>query len=203
MNRERVLRGGTGYVRELGLDPVAFLIERLARQPRAAWLDLFCGRGLALRDAAAELRSRGATAAVLRGVDLVPADAWEGVELVEASVHRYETADRFDLLTCVHGLHYVGDKLGLIARASRWLTPGGLLVATFDVGMLQLTRGRSARRQLPPALRARGFEVDTRRHLVRRRGPAPEIEWPWRYLGADDRAGPGFTGERAVASHYD
>ena len=65
MNRERVLRGGNGYVRELGLDPVAFLAERLERRRQVAWLDLCCGAALALGEAAVELGDR----AKLVGVD--------------------------------------------------------------------------------------------------------------------------------------
>jgi hypothetical protein len=35
----------------------------------------------------------------------------------------------YDLITCVHGLHYAGDKLAALARAASWLTPGGLISA--------------------------------------------------------------------------
>ena len=37
------------------------------------------------------------------------------LRLVEASLSTWRPERRFDLITCVHGLHYVGDKLGLIA----------------------------------------------------------------------------------------
>ncbi len=41
--------------------------------------------------------------------------------------------DAFDLITCVHGLHYAGDKLAVLTRAVDWLTPGGLFAADLDL----------------------------------------------------------------------
>ncbi|WP_232837191.1 class I SAM-dependent methyltransferase [Lentzea terrae] len=46
-----------------------------------------------------------------------------------------------DLVTCVHGLHYVGDKLGLLVRAASWLVPGGRFVANFDVAGVRRADG--------------------------------------------------------------
>ena len=48
MNRERGIAGPNSYAKDLGFDPVAFLVERRRRQERAAWLDLCCGTGRAL-----------------------------------------------------------------------------------------------------------------------------------------------------------
>ena len=60
---------------------------------------------------------------VLAGVDLV--DAFDavpgsvpGLELVSAPVAAWEPRRSFDLITCVHGLHYIGDKLALLTRAA-------------------------------------------------------------------------------------
>ena len=84
MNRERQLAGVNSYARELGFDPV----DRLSRSTPAAWLDLCCGSGLALRQAAAALPSVHIT-----GVDLVNAFV-DGppVELVCASLARFPPA---------------------------------------------------------------------------------------------------------------
>jgi SAM-dependent methyltransferase len=54
------------------------------------------------------------------------------VRFETASITAWEPAGRFDLVTCVHGLHYVGDKLGALLRAASWLADGGVLVANFD-----------------------------------------------------------------------
>ena len=77
MNRERQLAGVNSYARELGFDPLAFLSSRLGDQgPHAApgWLDLCCGTGRALIQAATRLPGAGPGAgAVLIGVDLAGA----------------------------------------------------------------------------------------------------------------------------------
>jgi SAM-dependent methyltransferase len=69
MNRERDLLGSNGYDRELGLDPLAFLKGRAAGHP-AAWLDLCCGAGKALIQAAEAVHAGGLEVEIV-GVDLV------------------------------------------------------------------------------------------------------------------------------------
>lgn len=72
MNRERVLRGGNGYAREIGFDAFDFLAGRVAARGRAGWLDLCCGSGRALIDAAQLSRERELDDRIaIRGVDLV------------------------------------------------------------------------------------------------------------------------------------
>lgn len=182
MNRTRGLSGRDGYSAVLGVDI-------LALNP-GTWLDLCCGSGKALLEAAAELDT------VITGVDLVdffagPAPAT--VELISVPVGTWQPDGRFDLITCVHGLHYVGDKLGLLARAASWLKPDGLLVANFDVSSI---RGAP---KVTKALREAGFHYENRR--IRRQGHA-EVTLPFDYLGADDQAGPNYTGQPAVHSYY-
>ena len=186
MNRLRRLDGPNSYTRELGFNP-------LDLNPKA-WLDLCCGSGRALIDASRR------TTATLIGVDLVDAfDEADTVDFVCAPVDRYEPQHTFDLVTCVHGLHYVGDKLGLLARAAGWLTPAGRFVADVDPASIQV-EGLTTR-QVVNQLRRAGFSYDARRKRISRTGPA-ETEFPYTYLGADDRAGPNYTGQPAVTSHY-
>ncbi len=59
MNRERDLLGSNGYDRELGFNPLDFLREKLAHQDQADWLDLCCGTGKALIQAARISTTRG------------------------------------------------------------------------------------------------------------------------------------------------
>ena len=59
----------------------------------------------------------------------------------------------FDLNTCVHGLHYVGDKLALIARATSWLVGEGLFVANLDLANVKLSDGGVAARWVAGDLR--------------------------------------------------
>jgi SAM-dependent methyltransferase len=204
MNRERGLRGVNSYTRELGFDPLAVLTARSGTR----WLDLCCGEGRALVEAAGELARRGRTDVGLVGVDLVDrfdagaADHGPGLELIGASVADWSPPGRFDLVTCVHGLHYVGDRLGLLARAASWLTPCGRLVADFEPAAVRLADGRPAGRRLTAALRDQGFLVDTRRHRLTLEGPR-EITLPYRFVGADPDAGPNYTGQPAVHAYYD
>ncbi|MFI6950421.1 class I SAM-dependent methyltransferase [Streptomyces sp. NPDC050422] len=198
MNRERGLSGVNSYTRELGFDPLTHL-SACATSP--SWLDLCSGEGRALREAAARLPA----SAVLTGVDLVgplaSAPLPPGLELVTASVTGWEAPRAYDLITCVHGLHYLGDQLRMLTRAASWLAPDGLLVAHFDPDSVRWTDGRSASRPVLAALRAAGFAYEPRHHRLTHHGPQP-VRLPFRYAGADPGAGPNYTGQPAVASYY-
>lgn len=205
MNRERQLRGVNSYTRELGFNPLEVLIARAGTSPEssAAWLDLCCGTGRALIQAAS---SGGGSRIAIVGVDLVdafdpPAGPLPGLELICASLSDWRPSRSFDLITCLHGLHYVGDKLGILARAAGWLTHTGELVADLDLSGIRLADGRPAGRDLAGQLRAAGFSYDARRRRVRCSG-GRAVRFPYRYLGANDQAGPNYTGQPAVHSYY-
>ena len=51
-------------------------------------------------------------------------------------------------------------------------------------------------------LRKQGVEYDRRRRRIRCQGPR-RLEIPYHYIGADDRVGPNYTGQAAVASYYE
>lgn len=195
MNRERRLRGTNSYAKDLGFDPAAFL----AGKPGPAWLDLCCGTGRALIQAAREMPE-----VRIVGVDLVPHFDPLPSELGNL---RFDTADlgcwrpegRFDLITCVHGLHYVGDKLGLLARIAAWLAPEGRFCAHLDLANICVEGGRPG--EVTRWLKEQGFSYDPRRRLAQRTGPG-EVSLPFEFVGADDRSGPNYTGQPAVTSHY-
>lgn len=185
MNRER---GLASYRRELGLD--------LALRPGARWVDLCCGSGKALAEAARE-------DVTIVGVDLVDhhVSACPGLSFVVAPVDQWEPDAPVDLVTCVHGLHYVGDKLALLVRAASWLAPGGRFVANFDVAGVRRADGSPFGRALTKALREAGFSYDNRKRRIGYAGGGrPRL--PLGYLGADDAAGPNYTGQPAVHSYY-
>ena len=153
-----------------------------------AWLDLCCGTGKALIQASEDRPRRGAGCRDRRrrsGRDVPPpAPGTTCLRLVEASLTSWQPDRAFDLITCVHGLHYVGDKLGLIARACSWLAEDGLFVASLDLANFKLPDGRAGIADL----RRAGLEYDRRRRLIHCRG-RKSLDLPFRYLGADDRAG--------------
>jgi SAM-dependent methyltransferase len=205
MNRERDLTGSNGYSREIGFNPLDFLRERMAPDRRVAWLDLCCGTGKALIQAARIAQAEGTDIEIV-GVDLVgmfhrPDPDLRHLRLVQASLSTWRPDCQFDLLTCVHGLHYVGDKLALGARATSWLADDGLFVANLDLKNFKLADGREAGRKMASDLRRAGIEYDRRKRLLTCRG-RKDISLPYRYLGSDDQAGPNYTGQPAVDSCY-
>ncbi|MEN3308285.1 MAG: hypothetical protein V7603_4487 [Micromonosporaceae bacterium] len=207
MNRQRGLDGVNSYARELGFHPLDLLTTRLAATASGtvAWLDLCCGTGRALIQAADRLYTERDRVRLV-GVDLVDffdpvPEAVPALELVCAPALSWEPAHRFDLITCVHGLHYIGDKLTLLTRAASWLTDDGLLVADLDLSSIRLAGGKPAGDRLATALRGAGFSLDRRRRQIRRTGRGT-VTLPYTYLGADDRAGPNYTGQPAVHSYY-
>lgn len=204
MNRERVLMGVNSYTKELGVNPLAWIESRRQDSGQAAWLDLCCGRGEALVEAAQRL-SHVSERVYLHGLDLVPMFrprpdiAW--LKLEATSLHYWEASRTYDLITCVHGLHYIGDKLGLIARAVSWLTPDGLFLAHLDLDNLRRDDGQPFARYAQSTLKSNGFTYGRGRHLLSRRGNAP-CGFGFHYVGADDCAGPNYTGQEAVHSYY-
>jgi SAM-dependent methyltransferase len=242
MNRERGLVGVNSYARDLGFDPLRWLLAAATggtgdppprgspaggdirtsragpghaepgapRDDRQLWVDLCCGSGRALIEAGTQVdRSPWAGRLTIIGVDLVDAFVTEprptGLQLHVASVSTWAPPRAVNLVTCVHGLHYVGDKLGLLLRAASWLTDGGRLVAHLDPATLRHPDGRSAARRAVAALRRSGFDYDSRRHLVSRGGttgvrlPATPATPDWAYLGADDQGGPSYRpGRRSL-----
>jgi hypothetical protein len=208
MNRERDLVGTNGYDKEIQFNPLDLLKRMSGNAGRAAWLDLCCGSGKALIQAAEQIHTEGIGARVeILGVDLVAMfhqldPGLNCLRLVDASLHSWHPARAYDLITCVHGLHYLGDKLGLIARATSWLTQDGQFVANLDLANLKLADGTPAGRRVGAELRRLGLEYDRRRRLVICRGRRT-ICLRYRYLGADDQAGPNYTGQPAVDSYYE
>jgi SAM-dependent methyltransferase len=207
MNRERGIAGSNSYARDLSLDPLSFLQARLRDQEQAAWLDLCCGTGRALIEAGQRLQAAGlAERITLLGIDLVPMfyevpPDLPCVRLEATSLASWTPGRSYDLITCVHGLHYIGDKLGLIRRAVSWLEPDGVFVANLDAANLRFADGRSAGRSIIRDLRQAGFSYDTRKRLLFCRGRRA-LQLPYPYVGADDQAGPNYTGQPAVDSYY-
>ncbi|WP_218003297.1 class I SAM-dependent methyltransferase [Nocardia concava] len=194
MNRDRRL---PAYRRELGFDPIAWLTDRPGPQ---RWLDVGCGSGHALFEAADAMSG----AVEIVGLDLVGyfgGNARPGIELVTGSVLSWEPNAPFDLITSVHALHYVGDKLAALTRMSAWLTTDGVLAANFETASIRDADGAPLGRRLGSALRRNGFGYNARTHRLTRTGNALP-QWDFQYVGADAQAGPNYTGQDAVASHY-
>jgi len=123
------------------------------------------------------------------------------LNLIEASLAEWQPVERFDSITCVHGLHYIGDKLGLITRAVSWLKNDGQFVANLDLNNVKLAGPQSSTRSAAKEIRNAGIRFDSRKKLIQCFGRT-HIKLPYRYLGADDQAGPNYTNQPVVDSHY-
>jgi SAM-dependent methyltransferase len=206
MNRGRRCIGSNSYSKDLGFNPVEYLATRLQADltKPVRWLDLCCGSGRALIEAAQLLpHSR----LYITGIDLVdaflpqPIGLTTSLELTAIAIQDFQPDVAYDLITCVHGLHYVGDKLGVIRSAIAWLKPDGLFVANFDVANLKNAEGDSLRSTVLKDWKECGLVYQSRRHLLSCEG-ARSIPNIYCYLGADDQAGPNYTGQPVVDSYY-
>ncbi len=208
MNRERGAFGVNSYEKEVGLNPIAYLADCLHAADSTSWLDLCCGRGRALIDAARTFQSTGPPHNLaLHGVDLVSFfdDTPPGcpfLRLQSASLHTWQANRQYDLITCVHGFHYVGDKLSLIEHAASWLTVEGTFVANLDLANLRLADGQPLGTRIAKRFRERGLVFNRRRHLLSCIG-AKSLSLGYRYVGADETAGPNYSGQEAVDSYYE
>lgn len=204
MNRQRDLHGSNGYDVELRFDPVQFLLDivRFSSHRPIRWLDLCCGSAKALGQAA-EIIQKRELPITITGVDLVGMFAvaeQNNLTLVQASLNSWTPDDSFDLITCVHGIHYLGDKLTLLSRCGTWLSRQGKFVASFDPAGIKL-EDRKTSQTVTRWLRGAGFEISNSKKLITSTR-LKELHVPFEYLGADANAGPNYTGQPAVNSHY-
>ncbi|GAB4584657.1 class I SAM-dependent methyltransferase [Nocardia sp. IFM 10818] len=209
MNRGRGLAGVNSYARELGFDPYERLADVLRADSGASvrWIDVCCGSGRALLEAEQRFAVEfpAADVAVI-GIDLVDhflaAPRTPRLRLITTNAVGWQPEGLADLVSCVHGLHYLGDKLGMLSAMTRWARAGGTFAADFDPHSIRHADGSSAARTVLARLRAAGLTYDGRRHRLSGNDFRP-VDFAATYLGADDTVGPGYTGQPAVASYYE
>ena len=206
MNRQRGSSGVNSYEKELGLTPEIFLSERINHFGHATWLDLCCGEGRALVQAANYFRQKGMQEKInLQGIDLIgdfPSiqDQVPSIQWVQRSLHDWQPVGPYDLITIVHGLHYIGDKLKLIEKAVNSLREGGLFVGHLDLDNLAI-ENKNHGRFFKTLFMHQGFVYNGRTKLLQHPGSVP-VTFNLDYLGADDSTGPNYTGQEAVTSCY-
>ncbi len=207
MNRERGLAGTNSYTKELRFNPLEFLKNRLKDHEQAIWLDLCCGTGKALTQAAEYFQESGLSERIiLQGIDKIPMfriipENMENIRLIPASLRTWTPVGDYDLITCVHGIHYIGDKLGLIQCAGSWLKHNGFFIANLDISDLRLNDNRPMGSQIGKIFRQFGIDYNRTKHILSFSGKK-NIKMPHHYIGADDQAGPNYTGQPAVHSYY-
>jgi trans-aconitate methyltransferase len=204
MNRKRRASGINSYEKELHFKPEDYLNTCLQQKGHVKWLDLCCGEGNALLQYAKELFDKGhQEKAVLKGIDLV-----DHFQPIPANIHCLQfdmqsltdwiPDDRYDLITCVHGLHYIGDKLKLLSKAISAINDGGIMLANIDLKNIKV-EGDPNHTYLKSLLKS---AYNSRRKMLICKGPQ-SLSIDLAYKGADDKAGPNYTGQNVVDSYYD
>ncbi|MES2776270.1 MAG: class I SAM-dependent methyltransferase [Bacteroidota bacterium] len=206
MNRERKASGFNSYEKEFKFKPETFLESKIKEFGHASWLDLCCGQGNALIQTAYAFRDQGLQAHIsLTGIDLL--DLFQSFDqnitclhFETGSVVSWETREAYDLITCSHGLHYLGDKLKVIENGIGALKTGGVFVANLDLKNI-LIADHDSNKFLKSLFKLHGIEYSSAAKTIKRTGPKI-IRFNLDYLGADDRTGPNYTGQDSVTSCY-
>lgn len=206
MNRKRQASGINSYEKELYFKPETYLDACLQESGQVKWLDLCCGEGNALLQYAREVATRHFQPCVsLKGVDLV--DQYQPisaditcVQFETRSLEDWTSEEQYDLVTCIHGLHYVGDKLRVLTAALRAVSPQGLWIANLDLKSIRI-EGDPQHHYLKKLFSENGIVYNSRRKLISCKGTR-NIAFAVIYQGADDKAGPNYTGQEAVDSYY-
>lgn len=207
MNRKRNASGVNSYEKELKIKPEVFLEECINQSGSVKWLDICCGEGKALIQAAEFLESKGLqNNAILNGIDLV--DAFQPIptsitciNCEVKSVVDYTSSEQYDLITSVHGLHYIGDKLKVISVTLERLNELGVFIANIDLANIFFLNG-DAEKYLKDIFKKNDVQYNNRTRLLTCKGPR-HINLNVTYKGANDEAGPNYTGQDAVCSVYE
>lgn len=142
---------------------------------------------------------------ILLGIDLV--DQFQEIpsfinclQFEVASLANWTSDEKYDLITCIHGLHYIGDKLKVLCAAFRAIGDQGLFLANLDLANIKI-EGDKNDQYLKRLFLENQIEYNVRKKLVCCKGPR-DIYLNLTYNGADDTAGPNYTGQEVVNSYY-
>jgi len=207
MNRGRGLAGVNSYERELRFDILKFLEERVRLRGRAVWYDACCGEGHALIAASQSIANLPWGANVrLVGVDLIDSFSSynsNSVKLQQGDVVTYQVDEGVDLVTCVHGLHYLGDKLGFLKNCYSMLAPSGMMLGQLDATNICI-EGEAAGvwTRLMRNVRASGVSLKLERHRLALEKSAADLDFGVAFAGATVAEQPNYTGITVIDSWY-
>ncbi len=210
MNRKRKATGVNSYEKDLKLDPIIFLSEKLLESnlEKVKWLDICCGEGNALIQTAQFFQFNNQASKVeLMGVDLVNyfSDYNDSLNnfltLKDENISTWNSATKFDLITVVHGFHYIGDKIGTIEKLMKNLKPNGLLIGNLALNNIIINNVNNSSTEIKRYFKKNNIIYNSRTKILKIEG-ARMIENRYEYLGANDQAGPNYTGQAVVNSMY-
>lgn len=205
MNRKRKLVGVNSYEKEIGFNIIEFLTKRIINQEKVRWIDLCCGEGNALIEASQKFEEQGIKEIELIGIDLV--DMFEShepkdfLEFKVSSLQSWKPEVQYDLITCIHGLHYLGDKLELISKAIGALKEHGQFIGNIDFENIKDSSGKTLKAYLLKKLKEFGITYHSRKRLLTCTDHK-SVHFGLEYIGANDKAGKNYTGQEVVDSYY-
>ena len=138
---------------------------------------------------------------IVAGLFVDQHSSFSNLQLVTDTIAHWQHAHSYDLITCVHGLHYIGDKLGLIQKCVGTLTSAGTFAGNLDMKNIKKLDGASLDRQLRKTLRGFSLQYNSRQHLLICQGQK-QVRFDLRYAGANDQAGKNYTGQEVIDSYY-
>lgn len=207
MNRKRIAKGINSYERDIQFDPIQFIEEKLV-QKNIHWIDLCCGEGNALIQVAKHFEANPKVNNLkISGIDLVDYfndEVNEYKSLIDVQVLNLEywkPTIKYDLITIVHGLHYVGDKLGLIKKAANALKEDGVLIANLDINHITIQNKKDSVNLLKKYFNKNSIQYNSKTKILKINGTT-QINEEFKYIGANDEIGPNYTGQNAVESIY-
>ena len=207
MNRKRIAFGINSYEKEIKLNPIKYLISKY-KDRKLSWLDLCCGEGNALIQSAKFLRENNYENKIdLEGIDLVSYFAdYSGYEdimkLAPMNLENWTPSTKYDLVTIVHGLHYIGDKIGLLEKISKSLKKEGIFLGNFSLENIRIQGVKDSEKMLRKIFKESGIVYNSRTKMIEITEPI-SLSSKFKYLGADDQAGPNYTGQPVVDSVYE
>lgn len=207
MNRKRKATGINSYEKDIQFHPISFLVDRI-QQENIRWLDLCCGEGNALIETARYFQTKQKKLPIqLTGIDLVNhfgdmSGLHQQLTLQSLNLSEWIPQKKYDLITCVHGLHYIGDKLGLILKAITALKSDGLFIGNLDIKNIKIVGDTNKAKLLPSYFKSQKISYNSRIKLLKVTGNQT-IKTKFKYLGADDKAGTNYTGMEVVNSFYE
>ncbi len=205
MNRERVAFGVNSYEKEVNLNPVVFL-EKRKNQNSIYWTDLCCGAGNALIQTSNYFKKGELSKKLfITGIDLV--DFFSShkenniLELQQMNLSHWKPIKKNDLITVIHGLHYIGDKIGLIINAASALKEDGIFIGNLDLNNIIIDGVDNSKGLILNFFRKNNISYNKRKKIIKIEGNKI-INSKFIYIGADDKAGPNYTGQEVVNSFY-
>jgi trans-aconitate methyltransferase len=110
----------------------------------------------------------------LKGIDLVDTFLVVDkhitcVEFESESLIDWKPDQTYDLITCVHGLHYLGDKLKVIEASIKALNQYGLFVANLDLTNIVI-QGTNTSSYLKNSFKRYGVAYNSRLKVLKQLG---------------------------------